>query len=152
MSGPELLLSCWVPVPPTPKGRPRFSRRSGRAYTPAATEAAERTLRGELAHATTLGQTPPTRHWPAAGALVLELRFTLAIPASWSKKKRAAAAEGRLSHTSRPDVDNLGKLVLDAANGVLWGDDSQLVTVVMMKRYGATPGVWLSLSQHQGET
>lgn len=152
MSAPELLLSCWVPVPPTPKGRPRFSRRSGRAYTPAATEAAERTLRGELAHATTLGQTPPMRHWPAAGALVLELRFTLAIPASWSKKKRAAAAEGRLSHTSRPDVDNLGKLVMDAANGVLWGDDSQLTTVVLMKNYGATPGVWLSLSQHPETT
>jgi Holliday junction resolvase RusA-like endonuclease len=41
---------------------------------------------------------------------------------------------------------------MDAANGVLWGDDSQLTTVVLMKNYGATPGVWLSLSQHPETT
>lgn len=148
MGAPELLLTAWLPVPPTAKGRPRFSRRSGRAFTPPATEAAERTIRGELAHATTLGRTAPAHDWPATGALVLELRFTMAVPASWSKKKTAAALEGRLPHTSRPDVDNLAKLVMDAANGVLWADDAQLTTVVMMKRYGATPGLWLAVSRH----
>lgn len=152
MTAPELLLTAWLPVPPTAKGRPRFSRRSGRAFTPAATEAAERTIRGELAHATTLGKTPPTVQWPATGALVLELRFTMPIPASWSKKKAAAAVEGRLPHTSRPDVDNLGKLVMDSANGVLWVDDAQLTMVTLTKRYGATPGVWLGLSRQTEET
>lgn len=147
MAAPELLLIAWLPVPPTAKGRPRFSRRSGRAFTPPATEAAERTIRGELAHATTLGKTAPTVQWPATGALVLELRFVMPAPASWSKKKTAAALEGRLPHTSRPDLDNLGKLVMDAANGVLWADDAQLTMVTLTKRYGATPGLWLAVSR-----
>lgn len=33
------------------------------------------------------------------------------------------------------DVDNLGKIVLDALNGVLWRDDSQVRRLEIEKRY-----------------
>lgn len=135
----HVLLACSVAVPPTAKGRPRFSRRSGRAFTPAATQAAHRTLRGELAHATGLGKTAQELKWPMTGPLALDVEFLMPIPQSWSKKKTEAARRNDVPHTSRPDVDNLAKLVLDAANGVLWVDDSQLVSVRMEKGYGPTP-------------
>ena len=48
---------------------------------------------------------------------------------------------------SRPDLDNLAKAVLDAGNGVIWSDDSQVTTVVMNKRWHDKPGVWLEISE-----
>lgn len=43
--------------------------------------------------------------------------------------------------TARPDVTKLVRAVEDAATGLLWRDDSQLVTQVATKRYGPRPGV-----------
>lgn len=52
----------------------------------------------------------------AAGAAVPEsgahITFHLAMPASWSKRKRAEM-EGQ-PHQQKPDVDNLAKALLDA--------------------------------------
>ena len=146
MSSPhELVLAAWLPIPPTAKGRPRFARATGRAYTPAATQAAERTLQGELSAAIKLGVSAQQYEWPMTGPLELELGFTLGIPASWGKRKAQGARDGIVRHTSRPDVDNMGKLVMDAANGVLWHDDSQLVRVTLAKWYGPTPGTTVTL-------
>lgn len=43
----------------------------------------------------------------------------------------------RMNHTKRPDIDNLAKLVLDAGNGVLWEDDSQVCHLDVRKVYGS---------------
>jgi len=47
---------------------------------------------------------------------------------------------------SRPDLDNLVKAVLDAGNGVIWRDDSQVTTLETSKRWHDKPGVWLQVS------
>lgn len=52
-------------------------------------------------------------------------------PASWSQKKQAAAAW----KTSKPDADNLYKLVADAINGVVFVDDAQVADVRITKTY-----------------
>jgi len=40
------------------------------------------------------------------------------------------------NHTSRPDIDNCLKGLMDACKGVLWIDDTQIVTVLAEKIYG----------------
>ncbi|MFZ9959230.1 MAG: RusA family crossover junction endodeoxyribonuclease [Candidatus Limnocylindrus sp.] len=141
----KLMFAAWVPVPPQAKGRPRFARATGRAFTPATTAAAERTMRGELAAGTKVGELARQQVWPLEGALELHVDCVLPIPQSWSKRKQEEARRGLLRHTSRPDVDNLGKLVMDAANGVLWKDDSQLISVTFEKMYGPSPGTAVTL-------
>ena len=42
-------------------------------------------------------------------------------------------------HTSRPDIDNLRKLVMDALTGVFWHDDSYVCQGTTIKRYSAKP-------------
>lgn len=42
-------------------------------------------------------------------------------------------------HTSRPDRDNLDKLVLDALTGVFWRDDNQVCKGEIEKLYGVRP-------------
>lgn len=64
---------------------------------------------------------------------VISLRFELAMPKSWSKKKQAQM--GGQPHTQQPDVDNLIKAVLDA----IWPDgDSFVHSVTAVKRWGQT--------------
>jgi Holliday junction resolvase RusA-like endonuclease len=131
-----------IPGTPTAKGRPRFSRRSGRAFTPKKTQEAEDTLK-QRAMALLMSQPG----LPLRGPLRLEATFTSTVPKSWPKKKREAAR----APTGRPDVDNLLKLATDALNGIVWVDDSQIVTIVCRKVYGDVPSTRLIVN-HEGES
>lgn len=131
-------LCMTIPGAPTAKGRPRFSRRSGRAFTPAKTEKAETSLAGR-ALAILRGRPDQGAGWPSHAPLVVHLRFVLPVPGSWPRWKAEAALTGALHPVSKPDVDNLAKLAKDALNGVLWVDDSQVVQLVTSKTYGANP-------------
>ena len=108
------------------KGRPRFSRRNGRAYTPASTAKAEDDLAAWIAL--------QWRQPPLTGALRVAIVTESRPPASWSAKKRAAAI-GALRVT-KPDADNIGKLVGDALNGIVWADDAQIGDLSIVKIYG----------------
>jgi Holliday junction resolvase RusA-like endonuclease len=72
------------------------------------------------------------------GALRLDFRSFLAIPTSWSAKKRTAALRGDIYPTGRPDWDNFAK-VIDALNGVVWRDDALVVDAHVRKRYSDRP-------------
>lgn len=130
-------ISFTVRMVPTAKGRPRSFVRGGRAmhYTPDKTDQAERDF---IALA--------DQHAPASpleGPVGLILEFEFPIPPSWSKRRKADAHH----HVSRPDLDNLVKLVTDAMtrSGRWWRDDSQVARVVATKVYGLAPQirVWL---------
>lgn len=60
------------------------------------------------------------------------------IPKSFSKKKKEAAAAREIYPTTKPDCDNIIKVVLDALNGLAYDDDKQVVSVSCEKYYGET--------------
>ena len=60
----------------------------------------------------------------------VEIEFRIAMPKSWSKKKKIEML-GQ-SHTQKPDIDNLIKAVLDS----LLKDDSGVHTVRARKYWG----------------
>lgn len=132
-----LPINLRIDGPPVAKGRPRMTR-SGHAYTPAKTREAE----GYLRHAI-VSQAGMPRH---ECALSVEVRCLMAIPASWSGVKRGTAITGAIKPTGRPDLDNLAKAVLDAANGILWADDAQIVEMRLVKAYDERPGIRLIVS------
>jgi Holliday junction resolvase RusA-like endonuclease len=45
----------------------------------------------------------------------------------------------------RPDIGNVIKGPSDVLNGVIWKDDSQIVTEVAHKHYGAVPGLHVAV-------
>lgn len=115
-----------------PRGKERVRvTREGHAYTPSKTVEFE----GRLAYAAAavMAGRPPCE-----GPLRLEILSVLPIPESWPKKKRAAALEGSLFPTGKPDWDNLGKTV-DALNFIVWRDDAQICDGRVLKEYGAAP-------------
>lgn len=114
--------------------------RQGRAYTPAKTRSAENAIKAYLM---SLGVEP------REGPLDVSVFAILPITQSWPQKKKADALAGLISPTGKPDLDNICKLVLDAANEILWRDDSQIVKLDLCKAYGGKPGYILSVGEYK---
>ncbi len=116
---------------PQGKARPRFTK-GGRAYTPAKTRRYEEAVReAALLAAQAQGFAKHDKDTPLEACVTA----WFPVPASWPKKKRAAALSGALYPTDKPDADNIAKAVLDAVNGIAFHDDKQVVSCTVNKRY-----------------
>ena len=68
------------------------------------------------------------------GAFGVSLEFRLGRPRShYTTRRRALTKSAPRLHTHKPDADNLAKLMLDALQDVLWGDDKFAVTLMASK-------------------
>ena len=115
-----------IPMPPISKGRPRFA--NGHAYTPAKTRAYEEAV--QLIARRLIKE-------PFTGPLKVEIQFYLPIPKSWSKAKKQAAMDKMIVPSSKPDIDNLCKAIMDSLNGGIgYNDDKQIVELHTYKWYG----------------
>ena len=137
-----MAVEFFVPGQPVGKGRPRATVRAGRArlYTPAKTEKYE-------ARVALFAQQAMAGRPVMAGPVALSVTALFPIPTSWPKKRQAAARAGTEQHTKRPDADNCAKAILDGLNGVVWKDDSQVVTLSIEKRYSDRPGVLVTVME-----
>lgn len=77
--------------------------------------------------------------------LIVTIEFLFNPPQSWSNKKRLAMI-GQYKRT-KPDIDNLIKTVLDAANKHLWKDDNQIVEVRSFKKYADESKIVMSVTE-----
>ena len=130
-----------VPGSPVGKQRPRFSRRSGRTYTPEKTVNYETLVR--LSYQQQVDAEPFERDKP----LSLKLEIYQQIPNSVSKKKREMMNGKKILPTKRPDIDNVIKSVLDAVNGTAFHDDSQIVKIYAVKYFSEYPEVKVTISE-----
>ena len=121
-----------IPGKPRGKGRPRFSRATGRTYTDDATAVYENLVKNMWM--TVVGER-------LSGELAVSIEAHYAIPTSKPKKMQAAMRDGAMRPTTKPDIDNVIKAVLDGLNGVAYADDSQVVALSASKRYSDDPRV-----------
>jgi len=63
-------------------------------------------------------------------ALNVRLSFHFSCPKADRRKRNP---RGWRWHTKKKDLDNLAKATLDAANGILWADDGQIVALHLYK-------------------
>lgn len=75
----------------------------------------------------------------------ISLHFYFQPPKSWSKKRKLIAI-GQYKRT-KPDIDNLIKTVLDAANNHLWKDDNQIVHIESFKQYAEIPKIIMEVEE-----
>jgi len=122
--------SYYVEIPMTPVAKARARTSNGHAYTPEKTKAAEEMIKIYL----------QANHAPLfKGAVSVHLIFDFIRPKSVSQKREYP--------TVVPDLDNLTKLVLDAANKILWDDDSQIVQIYAGKRYALKASITIMVKQ-----
>lgn len=109
-----------LPGEPASKSRPRFGK-GGRAYTSAESRAAE---------ARTSALLRPWLPEPMTGNVAMACVFYR-------------------PNRQRIDVDNMLKHVCDAANGLLWHDDSQVTALLGIAQYDANnPRTLLAITAH----
>ncbi|MGN0805370.1 MAG: RusA family crossover junction endodeoxyribonuclease [Candidatus Coproplasma sp.] len=79
--------------------------------------------------------------------LQVDIQAFYPIPQSFSKVKRRDAMIDIIRPTTKPDCDNIIKVVLDALNGVAYYDDKQVVNVSCNKYYGKSGYLEITLSE-----
>ena len=116
-----------IPIDPVPASRPRFSRTGrvyyGKRYTQFRKTADDIFTRSKF-----------PRAFPLEGQLAVAATFNVVKPRT-SKRD-----------TPNGDIDNYFK-TLDVLNGIVWGDDDQLVWASMSKQFAERPGIVLEVAR-----
>lgn len=135
----ELFVRFDVPGKPVAKQRARMNMKTGNVFTPVKTINYEGLV--ALAAQDALLGAPP-----ALGALEVHIDVRMPIPDSWPKRRRQQALQGIVRPTSKPDLDNIAK-ILDGLNNVVWIDDSRIVDLSLSKHYSDRPGLTIYVYQ-----
>lgn len=139
-----MIFSFMVPGEPVGKGRPRFSRKNGRVYTPDRTAAYEKLVRKEFIDQCDMPDEPLT------GPVSIYVQAEFAIPKRATKAQREAMLNDMVPPLKKPDVDNVLKIITDPLNGVLWKDDSQIVDAHVCKFYSDAAHVSVRICVDEG--
>ena len=115
---------------PVPKARARhrFTGKFVQSYTPKKTKDYESEV-AMMAKAA-MGSSPPLET-----PIAVHIYVTFAVPPSYSKKRTEACLSGE-AHIKKPDLDNCVKSVTDGMNGIVYKDDSQIVSIHAKKVWG----------------
>ena len=125
------MVTFMVEGTPVPKGRPRFARRGKfvSTYSPKTTVDYESKVSESAKLA--MGASEPLE--TPVGAYIY---ITLPVPASYSKKRTQACLSGQERPTKKSDIDNYCKAIFDGMNGIVFVDDSLVVSLYATKVYG----------------
>lgn len=126
---------------PLGKQRPRVTviQGHGRAYTPEQTVNYENYIKMcYLKHQNGDLYDKPLR---------MAITAVYEIPKSFSNVKRKTALADEKKPLTKPDVDNVAKVVCDALNGIAYKDDSQIVELRISKHYGEQPKIVVSIEE-----
>jgi Holliday junction resolvase RusA-like endonuclease len=125
------IVNFMVEGTPVPKGRPRFARRGKfvSTYSPKTTVDYETKVADAAKLA--MGSSEPLET-PVAAYIYI----TLPVPASYSKKRTKDCLSGLERPTKKSDIDNYCKAIFDGMNGIVFVDDSLVVSLHATKVYG----------------
>ena len=125
--------SIIIPGKPLGKQRPRVLR-TGIAYTPKETVTYETFVK-------MLYLEKYAGEKPFEGPVSMLISAFYQIPKSASKRRREAMARHHIPPTTKPDLDNIAKIIMDALAGVAYEDDKQITSCSINKLYSDEPKV-----------
>lgn len=123
---------------PKGKGRPRFTK-SGHIYTPDGTSSYESLVGFSYRNS--------ARGYKFTSPVRVTVRAFHKPPKGKSKRVVEDMLNGRILPTKKPDLDNVAKIVLDGLNKVAWEDDTQVVEMMVIKRYAEEPMVAVTIEE-----
>lgn len=100
------------------KGRPRFNRRTGHAYTPETTRTLENLIFSTVREAYDFP--------PSSGPVVMDIQI---------EQKRPKSKGAFHDYPKKPDCDNAAKLILDSLNELVYLDDAQVNQLTIRKNW-----------------
>ena len=82
----------------------------------------------------------------------MEIDIFFKIPKGKSKTFKTRCLAGEIRPIKRPDIDNCGKNVLDALNGIVYADDKQIVELTVRKYYAEIDYAKISIKEVDNES
>jgi Holliday junction resolvase RusA-like endonuclease len=85
---------------------------------------------------------------PIIATISLEIVFYMSRPRNHyrsGKNSELLKDSAPEYHSSRPDIDNLQKFVMDSMNKIFWRDDSQISKLFAEKKYSERPRVEITI-------
>lgn len=128
----------YIPGDPVGKQRPRVA--NGHAYTPQRTK----DYQSKVAWAWKQAKGPKIE-----GPVLMRIVWHHRIPKRTAKANRAAMLKSEIMPTTRPDLDNVCKSIMDGLNGVAYDDDSQIVSLTAIRRYAEVSGVFVEVENER---
>ena len=117
---------------PVGKGRPRMHRRTGKAYTPETTKKEENRIR-RIYH-------KEVNHYFESYVKMTIISY-YPVAKSNTKKIKEQKLKNIIRPNTKPDIDNVIKLVADSLNDLAYKDDTQIVELNAVKYYSDNPRV-----------
>ena len=128
---------------PQGKARPRVvrNRYTGKTHgvTPAQTKSYEDLIRLTYRQAKGI--------YFAESPLQVSIEAYYPMPKGFSKAKRNEAVNGKIRPCTKPDCDNIIKIILDALNGLAYYDDKQVICVSCNKYYAESGYVKVKIDE-----
>lgn len=132
-----------IPGKPVGKARPRFRRVGNKVFTYTAQETKDYEKRVAAIYKKDGGEI----YYDAPVRVRILAKYP--IPSSWSKKNKAKALKGEIKPNTKPDVDNIAKIILDALNGAAYTDDKQVTSLEVEKMYSENPCVMVYVAEDE---
>ncbi len=129
------MLDIFLDVKPFPKQRPRVGK-FGNVYTPDKTVICEKEIAALIKSFMNRNCIKMT-----ASPVCVKLVFNYSYPSKLNSSQKVLKDIGMLYKRTRPDLDNLCKLVMDAMNNLVFEDDSQVCKLICEKRYSDVEGI-----------
>ena len=134
-------VSFVIPTHPTGKGRPRLCS-SGSVFTPSRTKYYENFIKGcyiEQCGDVSFGDK----------SIVLYIKAYSEPLSKFKKEERKNALLNLIKPTSKPDVDNILKAILDALNEVAYNDDRYIYKIVVERYYSDEPRTEVEITDEE---
>jgi Holliday junction resolvase RusA-like endonuclease len=132
--GSRLMVSFTVPGEPVPfaragaQGKRRFTPKKQADFMTAVRTIAAAAMKGAP---------------PLEGPVSMRVHAAYLVPESWSKKRKASA----YWKSSKPDADNVAKIVKDAISTIVFVDDAQVAHLNVVKKYDVTSFVSVTVEK-----
>lgn len=123
------------------KARPRLNSYTCQVYTPPKTKDYELLVKQYF-------KIKYPRYKALEGRVAVKIVAYFKIPKSATKKDKELIAEGKISPTKKPDIDNIVKIILDAMNKVGFKDDNQITKIEVEKVYGEEEKIYVKIEEY----
>lgn len=129
-------LTCVITIPglPVSQARPRFARLPNGVRTYNTPEVTNYRALVQMCAAQAEGK--PKKPWDCP----LAMSIHVFVPRPKSRPKREQFPD------RKPDLDNLAKLLCDALEGIIYTNDSRVITLLTQKSYDANPRVTVDIA------
>lgn len=128
-----------IPGPPISQGRPRFCRRGSASYAYDPQKCDKDRVRHDIKPMIERESVKTGICLPCSELFCVSLVFSFPCAVSVKKGLRNRFLWHADEYSKKPDLDNCEKFYLDVCNGLIWNDDSQIVSLRSTKRYEENP-------------